>query len=232
MGSAGTVQIKANEKVSLETVAKSITYALPLVYVCGFVILSLHEAQYGIADLSLIRVKALAAGLLFVIFLVYPSLVSIRFFELLGLKKPGSTRVQIGDESNIPYFYVIKISELYVLSVFGSMGLSVFFTHRPRTWMVDIPTPQFGPFSLLTFLAGITGFGVWLLGFLPSASKTISKHFASKPGRCVLLVSLISVLWLIWTFEMSDRLFFNLVGWFYLVCRASVGNGESVRPLR
>jgi hypothetical protein len=221
VSSPSAAAVKEPDKFPFEAIAKGITYTLPFVYVCGFVILSLFEADYGIADLSLVRVKALSAGLLFAFFIGYPSLVSIRFFHLLGLTRPGSYVVE-GAKSKPFLFSVIKISQLYLLSVFAAMGLSIFFTHRPRAWLVDTPTYQEpGHFSLLTYSAGIVSFGVFLLGILPSVNKIPAKHFAAKPIRCTVLFLLISVLWLIWNFEISDSVFFKLVAWVFLVGLAS-----------
>jgi hypothetical protein len=185
--------------------------------------LSLFEADYGIADLSLVRIKALAAGLLFAFFVGYPSLVAVRFFQLLGLKKPGSVVLDIGSKSNLRYFYIIKFSELYVFSVLISLGLLLFFTQRPRVWIAGTPTYQeLGHFSLLTYSAGIITTAVFLLGTIPTMSGLIAKRFATRPISCAALIFLISVLWVVWTFEMSDRKFFYLVGWCYLVGLASV----------
>lgn len=216
-------EVKGSDRFSFEAIAKGTTYTLPFVYVCGFVILSLYEAEYGIADLSLVRVKPLAAGLLFAFFIGYPSIVGVRSFQLLGLKKPGGTKVEIGPRSNLRYFYIIKISELYILSVFSSLVLRVFFTQGPRVWLFDTPTYQDpGHFSLLTFSAGITSTAVFFMGIMPSMHGIIAKHFAPKPIRCAVLISLISVLWAIWTFEMSDLIFFEVVGWCFLVGIASI----------
>ena len=81
MSSPSPATVNVREKFPFEAITKGVTYALPFVYVCGFVVLSLFEADYGIADLSLVRVKALAAGLSFAFFIGYPALVSIRAFN-------------------------------------------------------------------------------------------------------------------------------------------------------
>ena len=223
MSSPNTAAVKESDRFPFEAITKGVTYTLPFVYVCGFVVLSLFEADYGIADLSLVRVKALAAGLLFAFFIGYPSLVSIRSFQLFGLKKPGTTLVNVGTDSNLGYFYVIKFSELYVSSFFASMLLLLFWAHKPRIWIMDTPTYQEpGHFSLLTLSAGIISTSVFFLGIAPSMGGIIAKRFATKPKRCAVLISLISVLWLIWNFEMSDSDFFKLVGWFYSVGLASI----------
>jgi hypothetical protein len=227
MSTPNTGPISQANSISFERVAKISTYSLPAVYLCGFVVLSLYDSDLGIADLSLVRVRALAAGLLFVFFIAYPSIVGMRAFRLLGLEKPGSVIVEIGHDSNLPYFYVIKLAELYLLSSFISMGLVFFFAHRPRVWLMDTPTYQEpGHFSLLTFSAGLISFGAYVLMLLQGG--LIRKVFAAKPKRCALLVLLVSLLWAVWNFEISDRLFFQLVGWCYLVGLASIFAARAV----
>lgn len=222
MNSPTVVPPKEPEKFPLEAITKAVTYSLPIVYVCGFVVLSLFEGDYGIADLSVVKVKALAAGLLFLFFIGYPSLISIRAFELLGLKIPGGTLVKIESKSNLAYFYVIKIFELYISSVLSSMVLIFFFAHRPRTWLLDGPTQEPSYFSMLTFSWLVMNLLVFFFGILIWSKWTVARHFGSKPARCVTLVVLVSVLWATWNFEMSDRVFFGVVGWFYLVGLASI----------
>jgi hypothetical protein len=223
VSSPSVATVKPPEKFPFEVIAKGVTYALPFVYVCGFVVLSLFEADYGIADFSLVRVKALAAGLLFVFFIAYPALVSIRSFQLFGMKKQGSTLVEIGAKSNLTYFYIIKISEQYILSVFMSMTFMFFFFARPTMWLS--PASDYrsdGHFSLLMLSVTVVSIAIFWLGIFPSMGRLIAKNFASKPRRCAVLIFLISVLWVIWTFQMSDRLFFEIVGWCYLVGIASI----------
>jgi hypothetical protein len=220
VSSPTVASLKEPEKLPLEAIAKGITYSLPFLYVCGFIVLSLFDSEYGIADFSLVRVKALSAGLLFVFFIGYPALVGIRSFQLLGLKKPGATTV-VGSSRDVGYFYVIKISENYILSVFSSMGLLLLFAHRPRVWVLD--TPTFSHFSILTFSAGLVSFSVFTLGIFISSSKNIvPKHFATRRGRCAVLTVLVSVLWFIWNAGMSDWTFFQVVSWSYFVGLVSI----------
>jgi hypothetical protein len=234
VSSPDAVTVSERAKLPFETIAKGVTYALPLVYVCGFVILSLFEADYGIADLSLVRVKTLTAGLLFALFIIVPSLVSLRSFQLFGLKKAGGTPIPVS-KPNLIYFYIIKISELYVLSVFASMMLLLFLAHRPTVWLLGGLNQEPGHFSLLILSVEITSTGILFLGIMPLG--WVAKHFAVEPIRCTVLIFLISVLWLIWNFEMSDRIFFELVGWFYLVGLASIaaawliGQGKGLKSL-
>jgi hypothetical protein len=231
MDTPNTAPIPLADSISLEKVAKISTYALPAVYLCGFVVLSLYEGGFGIADLSLVRVKALAAGLLFVFFIAFPSIVGMRAFQLLGLKKPLSTPVNVGGDSNLPYFYIIKLADLYILSFYISMMLQFLFVHHLKVWLMDTPTYQ-EPwhFSLLPISAGLITVGTFMLSVVQFGLT--SKQFAAKPFRCALLGSLVSLLWAIWTFEMSDRLFFQLVGWCYLVGLASILAARAVEKGR
>jgi hypothetical protein len=224
VSSPSVATVKPAEKFSFEATAKGITYALPFVYVGGFVVLSLFEADYGIADFSVVRVKALAAGLLFAFFIAFPALASMRSFRLLGLRKPGGNPVNIGTESNAIYFHIIKVSELYVMSLFMAMMFLVFFVDRPRIWLFDAPSSlmEGGRFSVLLFSQAIISLAILWLGLFTSTTKSISKKFSAKPGKCAALVFLVSVLWAIWTFQMSDRLFFEIVGWCYLVGIVSI----------
>jgi hypothetical protein len=228
MSSPNAGPISQRGTFSFESITKGITYALPFIYLCGFVVLSLFEAEFGINDLSLVRVKTLAAGLLFALFIIYPSLASLRAFQLFGFQKPGSTVIDIGPNSNMRYFYTIKIMELYILSSFIAMGLLFFLTDKPRVWITEIPYQEPGHFSLLTYSAGVMTAAIFFLGIIPSIGGLIRKHFSAKPPRCAVLISLVSVLWLIWTFEMSDRMFFELVGWCYLVGLGSILAGRGI----
>lgn len=237
MSSSTPALAKAHaEKPTFEVVAKAITYALPFVYVCGFVVLSLFEAEYGIVDFSLIKVKAVAAGLLFAVFMAYPAIVSIRAFQLLGLKKPGSNLVEVGSEANHPYFSIIKICELFVLSEFSALALVFFFRTTPTVWLFNSPNYLAGGhFSALAFSLVVCAFASLMLGLNLGMGKLLAKHFRTRPRSCAILVFLNSVLWAIWTFQLSDHLFFSLVGWCYLVGLASItvawllGEGESLK---
>jgi hypothetical protein len=230
MSIPNTVPLRNASMPSLEKAAKISTYAIPPVYLCGFVVLSLYEGNFGIADLSPVRVKALAAGILFVFFLALPSVAAVRAFQLLGLKKPGSRTIEIGHDSNLPYFYVIKLAELYMLSTFISMGLLFVFVRPPRMWFPGSPAYEGSHFSLLSFSVGLISLGMYSL--MIGQQGSIRKAFAAKPKRCASLALLTSLLWIIWNFEMSDWLFFQLVGWCYLVGLASIFAARAVEKGR
>jgi len=212
---------------SLEKVAKASTLALPGIYVCGFVVISLYEAEYGISDFTLIKVRALAAGLLFAVFSAIPALMGIRSFRILGLRSAGGTRVDVKDDSQKKYFYVLKVTEFYYQCGFVSLIFMFFFVPRVRTWIVpEAVYVSPGYFPWLILCANCVSFAIIALTF--AQHQPVAKNLANKPVRCTLLVCLTFVLWVIWTIRMSDWLFFQLSAWFYLVGLSAVALGKMI----
>jgi hypothetical protein len=116
---------------SFDGIAKTGTLALPLIYVLGFMVVTIHQASFGVTEFGFGRVKILGAGLLFtVVFLVIPALVGVRSFRLLGMRTPGGTRVDLKDDSQKVYLYLIKVADSYPVAGFMSLVLG-FFLHRP-----------------------------------------------------------------------------------------------------
>jgi len=225
MASPSAPQVaKSGTTFSAEKIAKIGTLALPVIYVCGFVIISLYEADFGIADFTLIKVKALAAGLGFGLFLAVPALAGIRSFRILGMRSPGGTRVDLKDDSQRVYLHIIKIADFYFLCVFLSMAFSFLFARRLRVWVIDTPTyQQPGHFSWLVQNAGIVTVLTFMFPIIQHS--LVARNFARKPVRCTVLVGLTFALWAIWTLRMSDWLFFQVTAWFYLVglCAVLIG---------
>lgn len=76
-----------------------------LSYGAGFVIVTLHHSQFGIAEFSLLRVRVLAAGVLFIALSLLPIIVAARVFGIFGLDseravpikhKPGDWACPLG----------------------------------------------------------------------------------------------------------------------------------------
>jgi hypothetical protein len=221
VGNGNATPSQQTPTVPIERVAKLLTFALPLVYVCGFVVLSLYEAEFGIVDLSLVRVKALACGIAFVFFVAYPAIVGIRAFELFGLVKPAAARVDLGDKSNILYFRIIQVVDLYLIASYISLGLRVLFVPKVTVWIMEgSEYLDQRPISLLAFLAwGMCG-ASFVLGLVSVAA--IGKHFRKKPKLATLLALLTGILFALLNFRMSDHLYFEIVGWCFLISLVSV----------
>jgi len=83
-------------KSRLQLLPQLTAVAAAVLYVVGFLTLSLHHGSFGISQYSLLRPKILAAGILFAVFMGLPVLEAARAFEFWGFGKaakatPAST---------------------------------------------------------------------------------------------------------------------------------------------
>src|SRR6266568_3613806 len=109
-------------KTTLETFSQALVVGAGLLYLFGFVIVSIFDASYGVADFSLFRTKVLAVGTLFVFLLSLPVLLTFRMFGIFGLRNrtpdpftPSSPRARV--------FHFIDVA-LYV--PFACTGIACF----------------------------------------------------------------------------------------------------------
>ncbi len=72
-----------------------------LIYVFGFVIISIHDATYGIADFSLFRTKVVAVGTLFAILVALGMVLAFRTFALFGftVERPEAVGVTVTEKN-------------------------------------------------------------------------------------------------------------------------------------
>lgn len=88
----------------LQTSSHALVVGAGVVYLFGFVIVSIHDASFGIADFSLFRTKAIAVGCLFGFLVALPIVVTFRTFRILGLERPRITAPQVPTKpENRPY---------------------------------------------------------------------------------------------------------------------------------
>src|ERR1700680_2536921 len=73
----------------LQSTSTMLAIGAALVYLFGFVIVSIFDATYGIVDFSLFRPRVIAVGLLFSILLAFPIIVVFRAFAIFGLTMEG-----------------------------------------------------------------------------------------------------------------------------------------------
>ncbi len=206
---------------SFDSIAKSCTFALPLVYVIGFTLVTIHQASFGVTEFGFGRVKILGAGLLFtVVFLGIPALVGIRSYRLLGMRSPRGTRVDLKDDSQKKYLYLIKVADSYPLAGFMSLVFGFFFASPLAFWMTTSPTYQ-QPGRWLDFAIGIENASIMVLTFFPI--PYIAREIKNKPKRCTIFSWLLWLLWIIWSFRMSNWLAFQLSLWIYIIMLGSVG---------
>jgi hypothetical protein len=97
---------------TLELVGKAVAAAGVVIYVCGFLIVSLHQSKYGFTETNPFRSRIVSAGALFVFFTVVPVLLWTR------------TRSSAKDLRGI----LIRIFPYYAICYFFGSGLSSLLT--------------------------------------------------------------------------------------------------------
>ena len=69
----------------LQSSSQALVLGAGAVYLFGFIVVSVFDASYGIADFNLFRTKVVAAGTLFVFLLAVAMVVTFRMFSFFGL---------------------------------------------------------------------------------------------------------------------------------------------------
>jgi hypothetical protein len=69
----------------LQTCSHALVVGAGLVYIFGFIIVSIFDAKYGISDFSLFRAKVIAVGTMFIFLIGLTVIVTFRMFAIFGL---------------------------------------------------------------------------------------------------------------------------------------------------
>jgi len=167
-------------------------------YAIGFVIVTLHHSQFGVAEFSLLRARVFSAGALFLFLTIMPAVAAARIYSLFGLSGP--------DQSKDDLCHVFPKLRNLALG-FGfymvSLGLAGFCTFLfPR---VENPKPCGVKFLLVT------------IAFSLCAFHPLRKYFDKVPLQCTVLSFLQPTLWFVVALLYFDRSLLNLSIWFYIV---------------
>jgi hypothetical protein len=174
---------------------------------------SLFDGKYGVTDFSLLKAKALVAGLVFDTLLIIPALLGLRSYGLFGLSRlsgsnlpAATTRVQ---ERCVNF--IVLFGLYFSCCVLASF--SKFLFAKPIQGFLGLPTILDG--SVLAVVVGIVN---WLIIISPVFVGGLSqKHLAVRPVQCAILSGLTALLWFVWLLRMGDPLIFELAGWLYLI---------------
>src|SRR6266851_7395784 len=71
---------------SLEVTARAAALFVAVVYGTGFLIISVHHAQYGIAQFDPLKPKIFSTGVVFLLLVALPILAAFRLFRIFGLR--------------------------------------------------------------------------------------------------------------------------------------------------
>ncbi len=186
-------------KTTLETFSQALVVGAGLLYLFGFVIVSIFDASYGVADFSLFRTKVLAVGTLFVFLLSLPVLLTFRMFGIFGLRNrtpdpftPSSPRARV--------FHFIDVALYIPFACTGIAWLVVFLFPRSALWRGK----GFSLFLLTSALVAVPA----VLGI---------NHFNKHPLVFVLMSLVADVFLFVVLFKYTDRAFFWIVAWFVIV---------------
>jgi len=170
------------------------------VYLFGFIVVSIFDASYGIADFNLFRTKVISVGTLFVLLLAIPMLTTFRMFALFGLtvQDPVTSGLTVTPK-NRPLVIVFAASSV----PFACIGLTfvLAFLFATFHWWRDG--------FLLFMLPGAVMAALGVLG---------KKWFNAHPFPFVFLSFLNAAALFLILFKYTDRSIFWFVVWLSLVC--------------
>jgi hypothetical protein len=117
----------------IDSAAKLSATALLIVYVAGFLVVSIHNARYGFVQHDLVRPRLLATGTLFFVFLAVGLFVGSVTFRVFFFKEHRA----ITDPKLLRYLHAGRIFDLLLAAMLSSLILGFFFTsehHSVRFW--------------------------------------------------------------------------------------------------
>lgn len=196
----------------LQTVSHALIVGAGLVYLFGFIIVSIFDATYGIADFSLFRTKVIAVGTVFVVLVGLGMVLTFRMFSLFGLTLERAHFSAVTVTAQNRSFVIADVA----LSIpFGCCGLAFLLTFLSSTFLV---------------WSG-NGFNLIFIAFAVTAALGVAgrKWFSAHPLLFVFLSALNTAAFFLILFRYSVRSFFWMVVWLSLVCVFTLQTSLKIR---
>ncbi len=174
-----------------------------LIYVFGFIIVSIHDATYGIADFSLFRTKVIAVGTLFAILVALGMLLAFRMFALFGFTTAHASQVGVTVTNENKLFAIAFVAMSIPFACFAvSFSLIFLFTNFPESKLPGMAWV----FLTITISAS--------LGIV--SRKWLDAH----PFTLLVLSSLNAIAFFVLLFRYAyvDRTFFWFTLWLSSIC--------------
>jgi len=128
--------------------AQAFAIVLVILYVIGFVVLSLHNASFGVFQFNLVRPKILAGGVLFCVFVALPVFEAARIYGLFGLPSmyPTPTRADGSFDKRSYYLPFLRplsfaISAMAMGSALRILAQEYQFDSRLVPWYIGLIVP-------------------------------------------------------------------------------------------
>jgi len=188
----------------LETASRLAAVFIAVIYAAGFLIITLHDSQFGIVEFSPFRPRIFSAGALFALLLAVPVLAVSRAFHFFGLRNPAAVSIQVRPE-NVKYF------RLSVGFDFYSVCFALCF---PSLVLFPPGYIEIKPWGFTLLLAVIALFALVMVA---QRERFDSHPFSSTTLSFLSATALVVVAFLFWS-----RAYFWLSIWYYFVGIAAV----------
>jgi hypothetical protein len=173
----GSSPVQSGRSLSdnLDALSKAAVVAVFAIYVFGFLIVAVHNAEYGFSETNPLRPKIAAAGTLFLLSCLFP---------VAAAKFTFSHNLQLGPEQRFSRAILGTVSYL-VVCTFSAVALAPLYEFRTRPLS---PTPRWADliavvsvFAVLSAFGAVIGFG-W-------------KHYEKHPMTVAACAGAFSMLW-------------------------------------
>jgi hypothetical protein len=183
---------------SLEFVAKFAALFLALVYAVGFVIISIHHAQFSIPEFDPLKPKIFSTGLVFFVLVATPILTAYRTFGLFGLRGVG---------------FILKSKPENADTLKFLLGVAFYYAASGLAWVIG-----------QIFIVDITHFKPWgttwefiSLGCITITGFLVRAYFDKCPNTFVLATLANVALSIFVTLRFENHRLLIMTLWFYIV---------------
>jgi hypothetical protein len=196
MATTPTAQPDSLLRQALGVTLKNAAVIFAVIYGVGFLILSIHHANFGLETTEAFKPKVFSAGVLFVLLAGVPCVAMARVLALFGLKMP---RTQIVEGKGVAYIGVTWALDFWAIALGLRMGSAILFT--PSDFIPTYP----GWVFYIIWCAALGVSEIWL--FDPN-----KRPVRTLVIKIVFFASLVSIV-----FRYNTHTFFLQVVWFYSV---------------
>jgi hypothetical protein len=191
--------------VLLQTASQVLVVGAGLVYLFGFIIVSVFDASYGIADFSLFRARLISVGTIFTLLAALAIFLTFGVFSLFGFRMRSEEGSEVTITPQNRRFVLAKAAlSIPILCLSLTLPLSFLFSTVPG-WK---PSTYFLALLLVLISAAVTA----------AIEVVWRKRFDSHPLPFVFLSAVITLASLLVLFKYAQWGVFVLVLWLSFVC--------------
>jgi hypothetical protein len=191
---------------TLELAGRTLGLWLGVIYATGFIVVLLHQSQFGIVEFSPLKPRIFTAGILLLLFVSIPAVAIARVYALFGMRSSIGFSISAKAE-NMRYLNIALGAGFYIPCHYLASSLGFLF-------------PGIQGFHATKPLGDWVAFGfvcIFLLGGIISA-----KDFDKHPRQFTILEGLLAVGWFLTELLYMARLLLWLTLWFYSVALVSL----------